>query len=99
MLESNDKRPRAVLQAANRTLAAVLGGYALTLAFTAAATLALQRGAQWGRGEAMVTAGMLAFVVYLLVALRAFVAPSSTRAWGELLAAAAGLATMAWVLG
>lgn len=88
----------AALAAASRALAATLGGYLLTLAFTAAAALVLQRLAQWGRGEATVTAAMLAFVVYLLSALRAFVAPSVARAWCEPLAAAAGLAALAAAL-
>ena len=89
---------RAALGAASRAAAAIIGGYAVTLAFTAAATMALQRGADWARGEATVTAAMLAFMVYLLAALRAFIAPGALRAWCEPLAAAAALATLAAAL-
>lgn len=89
---------RAALGAASRVAAALLGGYVLTLAFTAAATLTLQRGADWARGEATITAAMLAFVVYLLAALRAFVAPSAARAWGEPLVTTAVLAALAATL-
>jgi len=89
---------RAALAATSRAAAAILGGYALALAFTAATTLALQHGGAWARGEAMITAGMLAFVVYLLAALRAFVTPSATRAWAEPLAAAAALSAFAALL-
>lgn len=85
----------AVLPAASRALAAILGGYVLMLAFAAALATALQHGAHWSRGEAMVCAGMAAFVVYLLTGLRAFVAPTARRAWGELLAVAALLAALA----
>jgi hypothetical protein len=85
----------ALLPAASRALAAVLGGYVLTLAFAAALATALQHGERWSRGEAMVSAAMAAFVVYLLAALRAFVAPSARRAWAELLAVAALLAVLA----
>ena len=88
----------AALRAAGRALAAIFGGYALTLAFAAAATSLLQRGAGWDRGEAFVTAAMLAFVVYLVAALRAFLAPSVRRAWGEPLAVAAALSLVAAVL-
>jgi hypothetical protein len=88
----------AALGAAGRAFAAIVGGYALTISFAAAATTLLQRGAGWGRGEAFVTAAMLAFVVYLAAALRAFLAPSARRAWGEPLAAAAALSLLAAVI-
>ena len=70
----------------------------MTQAFTAATTLALQHGAAWARGEATVTAAMLAFVVYLLAALRAFVTPSVVRAWAEPLGGAAALTAFAVLL-
>ena len=89
---------RAALAAANRAAAAILGGYVLTLAFTAAAAVTLQRLADWSRGEATITAAMLAFAVYLMGALRAFMAPSAVSAWCEPLAAAAALAALAATL-
>ncbi len=89
-----DKRA-AILAAVCRALAAALGGYVLTLAFAAALATALQHGAHWSRGEAMVSAAMAAYVVYLLAALRAFIAPSAQRAWVELLTVAALLAVLA----
>jgi hypothetical protein len=88
----------AALMATSRAAAAILGGYALTLAFTAAAAVTLQRLAHWGRGEATITAAILAFGVYLVGALRAFAAPSVVRAWCEPLAAACALAMLAATL-
>lgn len=79
-----------------RALAATFGGYAVTQCFSAALALALHRGMQWSRGEALVTSALFAFVVYLLAALRAFTARSVRRAWFELLALAAVLAAAAW---
>jgi len=85
----------SVLPAVSRALAAVLAGYGLMLSFAAALATALQYLAHWSRAEAMASAGMAAFVAYLLAALRAFVAPSAWRAWGELLAVTALLAALA----
>lgn len=90
--------PRGLWAALSRAAAALLGGYALTLAFTALLATALQRLAHWGRGEATLGASLLAFLVYLLVALRAFVAPTQARAWGEPLGAALLLAALAAAL-
>lgn len=95
MAFATSSKSAAILPAASRALAAVVGGYVLTLAFAAALATALQHGAHWSRVEAMVSAAMAAFVVYLLAALRAFVAPSAWRAWAELLTIAATLAALA----
>lgn len=85
-------RRAAVAPAVSRTLAAIFGGYALTLAFAAALAGALQHAGHWSPVDAMVAAALAAFGVYLLAALRAFAAPSARRAWGELLAVTALLA-------
>lgn len=66
--------------AASRTLAAVLGGYALALGFTATVSLALSALCGMARSEAVVSAAMLSFVIYLLALLRAFTTRSATRA-------------------
>lgn len=95
MAFASSGKSAAILPAASRTLAAVLAGYVLTLAFAAALASTLQHGVHWSRSEAMVSAAMAAFVVYLMAALRAFVAPSAWRAWAELLAVAALLASLA----
>ncbi|MGQ0710366.1 MAG: iron transporter [Rhodoferax sp.] len=86
---------KGVAVALNRVLAATVGGYVLMLSFVTALATVLQRGAHWGRGEAMVSAALGAFAVYLLAALRAFVVSSAWRAWAELLAMAALLAALA----
>jgi hypothetical protein len=82
-------------RAASRTLAAVLGGYALALSFTAAASLALLRGAGLARSEALLAAAMSSLVVYLLAMVRAFALRSIARAWIELLGAASVCAALA----
>lgn len=81
--------------ALSRALAACFGAYGLTQAFTAALGLGLQHAADWTRAEAMITATLLAFVVYLLAALRAFAAHSARRAWVELCVGTAVLAALA----
>lgn len=80
--------------AMSRALAACFGAYGLTLAFTAAFALGL-RHADWTRAEATITATLLAFVVYLLAALRAFATHNACRAWVELCVGTAVLAALA----
>lgn len=80
--------------ALSRALAACFGAYGLTQAFTAALGLGLQH-ADWTRAEATITATLLAFVVYLLAALRAFATHSARRAWVELCVGTAALAALA----
>ncbi len=69
----------------SRALAAVLAGYAFAYAFAAFASLALPL----ARAEAVVTASMLSFVVYLIAVVWAFAARSAARAWAALLAGSA----------
>jgi hypothetical protein len=67
------------LVVAARVLVAVFGGYAFSAASSAALALALARGAGLARGEAVLLAAMLGFVVYLIVLLWAFTARSLGR--------------------
>ncbi|MGE7990553.1 DUF3649 domain-containing protein [Pseudomonas sp. NPDC089554] len=67
----------------SRVLAAVLGGYAFTYAFTAA----LARLLPLGKGDALVIATLLSFAVYTGAMLWAFACRSAWRAWGGLLLA------------
>lgn len=68
---------------ANRVLAAVLGGYALTSLSTAVLAL-LMLLADYPANDARFIATMGSFAVYAGVALRVFAARSATRAWVEL---------------
>ena len=64
----------------SRTLAAAVGGCALAAGFAAALTLALMP--FMPRVEAVLTATMLAWLVYLLAAAWAFYARTAWGAWG-----------------
>lgn len=65
----------------SRLLAAVLGGYALSAALTAALTLYLPI----ARTEAMLVGTLLSFLAYALAVMWAFAAPHALRAWSGLL--------------
>ncbi|WP_394561016.1 iron transporter [Aquipseudomonas alcaligenes] len=61
----------------SRTLAAILGGYAFTYAFTACLARLLPLTPQ----DALVVATLPAFIIYPLAILWAFACHSATRAW------------------
>jgi hypothetical protein len=65
------------LGVASRAVAAILGGYALTA--TASGLLALTLPMQ--RADAVLTATLLSFILYVCAALWAFAADSALRAW------------------
>lgn len=65
------------LAVASRTLAAVAGGYALSAAASAAASVALPM----ERAQAVITALLLSFVIYTVAVMWAFSTRSATRAW------------------
>ena len=83
----------------SRVLAAALGGYGLTYAFTACVTLLLPL----SKSEAVLTAAMLSFILYTGAILWAFAASTPLRAWIGLFAPAAICAAiampLAWPLG
>lgn len=70
------------LAVTSRTLAAGVGGYALTAAFTAALTLGLMP--FMPRVEAVLTATLLAWLVYALAVAWAFYARTAWGAWGAI---------------
>ncbi|MCD0504778.1 DUF3649 domain-containing protein [Bordetella petrii] len=77
----------------SRVAAAVFGGYALASA--AAACLAV-----WlpmARPDAVITAMLLAFVIYAIGATWVFATRNAWRAWGGLLVPAAVLAAVYWL--
>ncbi|RAI59704.1 DUF3649 domain-containing protein [Roseicella frigidaeris] len=79
----------------SRSLAAVLGGYAV--AALAATALAL-----WlptSRAEAVLTGTMLSFALYAGAVLWVFAAASALRAWVGLLLPAALLGALVWLGG
>ncbi len=81
------------LAIASRAGAAVGGGYALAAAVTAALSLALAQG--MARVEAVLTATMLAWLVYAAAVAWVFYARTSWGAWLGLLAPAAVMGAMA----
>ena len=64
----------------SRTLAALVGGYVFTYAFTAA----LARLLPMEQVDALITATLLSFAVYTLAILWAFSCRSAKRAWAGL---------------
>jgi uncharacterized iron-regulated membrane protein len=66
---------RTALRVTVRVVLAVLGGYAFSALLSAALAVALARVFGWDRGEAVMLAAMLAFVVYLVVLLWTFTRP------------------------
>ncbi|MDR2261760.1 MAG: iron transporter [Azoarcus sp.] len=80
---------------ASRALAALLGGYALASAFTAFFSLALPL----HPGEAVLTASLLGFVVYVAAVISVFGAGSAARAWGWMLGPSLLLTAGTWLLG
>jgi hypothetical protein len=79
---------------ASRALAALVGGYALASAFTAFFSLALPL----HPGEAVLTASLLGFVVYVAAIIVVFGARSATRAWGWMLGPSLVLAAGTYLL-
>ena len=77
----------------SRTLAAALGGYALTAAFAGALSLALAQAMP--RVDAVLTATMLAWLVYAAAVAWVFYARTSWGAWLGMLAPAAAMGAMA----
>ncbi|TBU71723.1 DUF3649 domain-containing protein [Phytopseudomonas daroniae] len=61
----------------SRVLAAILGGYAVAYAFTAA----LARLLPLAKVDALIVASLLSFAIYTLAILWAFCAASAWRAW------------------
>ena len=80
-----------------RVLGAVFGGYALTaLSVTWAGAVMVRLG--MARGEAVVLAAMLGFVVYLALLLWAFSVRNVARLWGMLAGSAMVMAGLLWLV-
>lgn len=83
----------------SRIVAAALGGYGLSYAFTACLTLLLP----FSKSEAALTATMVSFILYTGAILWAFAASTPRRAWIGLVVPAAICAAIAvplvWPLG
>lgn len=79
-----------------RALIGALGGYALATSFMAAASGIVLAAGWTARADAVVGAGMLAFLVWPAALLVAFGAGSVERAAGWVLGGAAGCALLGW---
>jgi hypothetical protein len=79
---------------ASRTFAALAGGYALASLVDATLALTLPM----PREEAILAAGMAAFLVYPAAAIWAFVASSAWTVWFGLLTPSAILGVAVWML-
>jgi uncharacterized membrane protein YgcG len=82
------------LSIASRALAAIAGGYALASSFTAFFSLALP----FPPAEAVLTASLSGFVVYVAAILVVFAARSATWAWGWMLGPSLLLAAGTYLL-
>lgn len=80
-----------------RTLIGALGGFAAALAFTFGATSMLVAANAMSRPDATITAGMLAFVVWMIAVLAAFAVRSAARAASWVLGGGAGVALLGWL--
>lgn len=80
-----------------RTLIGALGGYALAIAFMAAGSGVLVATGWMRRADAVVSTGMLAFVVWTIALLVAFGAATARGAATWVLGSAAGFALVGWV--
>ena len=98
MTASAAKRPnpsvRYRLGVASRAVAAIAGGYALSSIAAVLLTLALPA----SRAEAVLTATMLSFLVYLGAVVWVFAAATAGRAWLGLIVPAVVLGGAAWIL-
>jgi hypothetical protein len=83
-----------LLSPASKALAVLVGGYALASAFTAFFSLALPL----HPGEAVLTASLSGFVVYVAAIIVVFGARSATRAWGWMLGPSLVLAAGTYLL-
>ena len=82
---------------ASRTLAGTLGAYGVTAMGTAALSLVLAA-LGMDRAEAVTAATLASYAVFAAIAIAVFHAASPARAWGGLLAAAAPLGLICWLL-
>lgn len=78
---------------ASRSLAAILGGYALAATVAAGCAVLLPG----GRAEAALAGMLVGFAVYAGVAIWVFAAASSWRGWGGLLVVLLPLVLAVWV--
>ncbi|HEU4457589.1 MAG TPA: iron transporter [Methylibium sp.] len=88
----------APADAALRTACAVVGGYALAWCFTACLARALPALFGMAASDAVMTASMLSFVVYLVVVVRVFALRSAPRAVAETLGLSAVFAALCALL-
>lgn len=90
-------RPQFTWQSAlTRALIGMLGGFVLAISFMVAAAGALASAGWLTRADAVITAGMLAFLVWAIAVLVAFGAASVPRAMTWVLGSAAGFALFGW---
>lgn len=83
------------LAVASRTLAAVVGGYAVA----ALLAMAVARGLPLSRSEAATIATIAAVLALPFIAIRVFAVSSASRAWAELVLASLLLGGLAWAFG
>jgi hypothetical protein len=82
---------------ASRTLAAVVGGYAVTTLLNLAVPLLFSAlGA--GLPQALASALMASFLIWAVIVMAAFHARSAARAWAWLIGAAIPLGLVVWFL-
>lgn len=94
MSQNKTMPTRYRLAVASRVAAAAFGGYALA----SAATVLMAQLWPATRAQALLWATMLGFAVYAVAVIWVFTTRSATRAWLGVVATAAVLTAMAWVI-
>ena len=82
----------------SRVLAASLGGYALAALLSSVLALALPHVAGVSRANSVLTASLLSFVIYTVIALWVFCARTALRAWLGMMGLAAIAGVLLWYL-
>jgi len=82
--------------ALSRALIGALGGFVLAMAFVIGAAGLLTVSGLLTRADAVVAAGMLAFLAWTIAVLVAFAAASARRAAAWVLGSATGFALLGW---
>ena len=83
------------LTVASRTVAAILGGYALS----ALASFALAIFLPMSKAEASMTATLLSFLIYTCAVIWVFATRTAWRAWIGIIAPSVALGVLIWVHG
>jgi hypothetical protein len=90
--------PQYRLAVASRSVAAIVGAFVLTSAFSIALALLLIRTGMMGRPHAVATTTLLSFAVWCGLVMWCFRTRSTARVWLNMLFPSAACGLLAWAL-